>query len=116
VARISPRESALVAGAQRLLRERGAWWVKTNPQGLGRAGVPDLIFCYRGRFGGVECKRWGALKRKGGYGVTKLQEYELQKIKGAGGLALVIDSVEALGMALNDIDRELRDGSEWEGA
>lgn len=51
--------------------------------GLGRAGIPDIIGCYNGKFLGIECK---AGKGK----TTALQERELDAIRAAGGFAFVV--------------------------
>ena len=51
---------------------------------FGRAGVPDIIGCYRGYFFAVECK---AGKGK----TTALQDAEIEKIRRAGGKAFVIN-------------------------
>jgi hypothetical protein len=50
--------------------------------GMGRAGVPDIIACHKGRFIGIECK---AGKGK----TTALQDRELNAIADAGGYAFV---------------------------
>lgn len=65
------------------LKEHGAWYVKTWSNGVQRAGIPDLIICWKGRFIGLE------LKAERGR-ATALQLYELQKIQEAGGVAHVV--------------------------
>ena len=52
--------------------------------GYGRSGIPDIIGCYRGYFFAVECKA-------GKNTTTALQERELQKIRDAGGIAIVVN-------------------------
>jgi Holliday junction resolvase len=52
--------------------------------GMGRAGIPDIIGCLDGQFLGIECK---AGKGK----TTALQERELNRILNAGGYALVVN-------------------------
>jgi len=52
--------------------------------GMGRAGIPDIIGCYEGRFVAFECK---AGKGK----TTALQDRELAAIQTAKGLAFVIN-------------------------
>jgi Holliday junction resolvase len=37
----------------------GAWYFKPMMNGFGKAGVPDIVACYQGRFIGVEVKREG---------------------------------------------------------
>ena len=51
--------------------------------GLGRAGIPDIIACHRGRFIAIECKA-------GDNQPTALQSRELEAITNAGGLAFVV--------------------------
>ena len=51
---------------------------------MGRAGIPDVIGCYEGRFVAFECK---AGKGK----TTALQDGELAAIQTAKGLAFVIN-------------------------
>ena len=64
-----------------------AWYYKTHGGGMTRAGVPDIIACYRGVFVGIE------IKAEGNY-PTKLQLHELEQIRSAGGVAGVVYSVE----------------------
>ena len=68
---------------RRYLDSIGAWHLKTISNGYQRAGIPDLLICYKGRFIAVELKA-----RKGK--ATPLQEYELKRIRSAGGLAFVL--------------------------
>jgi Holliday junction resolvase len=52
-----------------------------------KAGIPDIIVCYNGMFIGIEVKNEiGEL--------SKLQEYNLKKIRESGGKTLVIDSYD----------------------
>jgi penicillin-binding protein-related factor A (putative recombinase) len=51
---------------------------------MGRAGIPDIVGCYAGRFVAFECK---AGKGK----TTALQDRELENIRKAKGLAFVIN-------------------------
>lgn len=68
---------------KRLLKLRGCWVLKTFSNGIQRAGVPDLLVCYKGHFIGIELKA-----EKGR--PSKLQEYEIAGIRDAGGWALVL--------------------------
>jgi hypothetical protein len=52
--------------------------------GFGRAGVPDIIGCYKGVFFAIECKA-------GSNKTTALQDRELKKIRKAGGVTLIIN-------------------------
>ena len=53
----------------------------------GTAGIPDIIACIDGRFYGFEVKTEDGRP-------TKLQESTIRKIKNAGGIALIVRSVE----------------------
>lgn len=77
----------------------GAYVVKVSV--ASKKGVPDIIACYRGRFLGIEVKT--PLTRKN---TTKLQEYNLKKIKESHGLSLVAVDVEDIYSALAVIDSE----------
>lgn len=65
------------------LKEHGAWYVKTWSNGVQRAGIPDLIICWKGHFLGVE------LKAENGK-PSDLQRYEIEQIRKSGGTALVL--------------------------
>ena len=66
-----------------VLKKYDAYYFFPAMGAFGRAGVPDIIGCYRGYFFAVECK---AGKGK----PTALQEAEIEKIRKAGGKAFVI--------------------------
>lgn len=70
-----------------------------SPQtgGYGKSGVPDIICCYKGRFLAIECK---AGKNK----PTPLQEAEIEKIRSAQGVAMVIneDNIDLLEQILKE--------------
>lgn len=70
------------------LKELGAYYFYPVTGGFGSSGVPDIVGCYRGRFFGIECKAKGNKP-------TELQKLNLNKIEGAGGIALVIDETNA---------------------
>ena len=56
--------------------------------GYGRAGIPDIIACVNGFFLAIECK---AGKGK----TTALQDRELEDIRAAGGIPMVVyDDIE----------------------
>ena len=85
---------------KKLLRERGAWLLKTWGGGFQRSGIPDLLICYKGRFIGIELK---AEKGK----VSELQDRELRLIRNAGGMGFVVrpSHYEDLIQILDSIDR-----------
>lgn len=61
----------------------------------GTAGIPDIIACIGGRFYGFEVKTEDGKP-------TKLQEATIRKIKNAGGIALVVRSVEDVKAVIAD--------------
>lgn len=74
-----------------IIKAYDAYYFFPPANGLGRAGVPDIVVCYKGRFLGVECKA--------GYNkTTALQEREIAAIHKAGGSAIVVreDTIDML--------------------
>jgi len=74
-----------------VLKKYGVYYFFPATYGMGRSGVPDIICCISGLFLAIECK---AGKNK----PTQLQNHEMQSIRNAGGIALVVneDSVSKL--------------------
>lgn len=69
---------------KRILDEMGIWHFSPFQAGMGRAGIPDIIACYNGRFVAFECKANGNKP-------TALQQREIDAIRTAKGLAFVVD-------------------------
>lgn len=65
------------------LKEHGAWFLKTWGGGYQRAGIPDLLICWKCRFIAIE------LKAENGR-PSPLQLHEIESIKKAGGIAVVL--------------------------
>jgi Holliday junction resolvase len=80
------------------LQGQGAYVVKTAPPMDN--GTPDLLVCFNGLFVGIEVKKPGKTP-------TKIQEHRLQKIRDAGGLALVATSVDNLREQLESLAKRL---------
>ena len=80
-----------------LLKEMDAYNFFPVMSGYGRSGIPDIIGCYRGVFFAIECKA-------GDNKTTALQEMQLQKIRDAGGISLIIneENIEHVQAALRD--------------
>jgi Holliday junction resolvase len=76
-------ESVTKAKVKALLTGPGIWHFFPAANGYGRAGIGDVVACVNGHFLMVECK---ADKGK----ITALQERELQRVRDAGGQALVV--------------------------
>ena len=79
-----------------ILKRRGVWYCMPRGQTYGRAGVPDFLCCYRGRFIAIETKA-------GRGKATPLQLRELKDIFGHQGIALIIreDNIDVLEDALD---------------
>ena len=82
-----PSEQKIQNDIKTLIENRGGYVVKVVT--ATKAGVPDLLVCYNGLFIGIEVKR-PATKTN----VSKLQQYNLQKIIDCGGRSLVAWEVE----------------------
>lgn len=70
----------------------GAYVVKVVASN--KSGTPDILACYRGIFLAIEVKRPETKTN-----VSELQEYNIKKIKEAGGIAIVswdLDAVKAV--------------------
>lgn len=76
-------ESKVKAKCLDIIKKHGAYYFFPVQNGYGRAGVPDIIVCFKGRFLGVECKA-------GFNKPTLLQEKEIAAIHKAGGSAMVV--------------------------
>lgn len=82
------------------LKRRGIWYYMPVTYGMGVVGIPDILCCWHGLFIGIETKAPG--KRKN---VTPNQQARLREIRAAGGVAVVVDSVEDLIKVLDYIER-----------
>jgi len=80
------KESAIQAKIRKYLESVGCYVVNGI---YSKAGVPDLIGCYKGVFFAIEVKT-PETKNK----VSKLQEYNLEMIRQKGGHSIVAWNVE----------------------
>lgn len=69
-----------------ILKKAGAYYFFPATHGYGRSGVPDIVACVDGVFLAIECK---ADKGK----PTALQVRELERIRIAGGVAVVVNEL-----------------------
>lgn len=93
-------ETKLQNKIRKSLEDNGAWVIKIHGSPFTKKGTPDLLICYRGYFIGMEIKTPGNESN-----TTELQDYQLKEIKKAGGVAVVISSVEKANKVLSFIDR-----------
>lgn len=77
-------EGAVKAKIKLILKELGCYYFMPPANGYGRAGIPDLIGCLNGSFFAIEVKA-------GKGTTTALQDREIQRIKDAGGIALIVN-------------------------
>lgn len=77
-------ENKVKAKCKDILKEAGVYYFFPVANGMGRAGIPDIICCVNGKFLAIECKA-------GKGTTTALQERELAAIRAVGGVALVIN-------------------------
>lgn len=96
-------EGKVKARGRKILNAMGMYHFPPFSGGYGRAGVPDDVGCYRGRFVGIEYK---AGKGK----LTAIQIKNLEDIEKCGGVALVIneDNVDNLEELIEDGIRRQR--------
>lgn len=78
------KEALVKKRLKKHLDELGIYHFSPFQAGMGRAGVPDVICCFEGRFVAFECKA-------GNNKPTALQEREMNAIRTAKGLAFVIN-------------------------
>ena len=94
-------EGKVKAKVVKILREEGVYYFFPATHGYGRSGVPDVICCVAGKFLAIECKA-GANKP------TALQVHEIEQIRSAGGVAVVVN--EANWDSVREIIRKLKGG------
>ena len=90
-------EKEIVAQIMRFLKTVDgcfAWKEHGGPHST--AGLPDIIFCYRGMFVGLEVKTPAGK-------LTKLQETTLQRIQAAKGQAFKVTSVKEVKEILHNL-------------
>ena len=77
------REKDFENKVKAFLKDRGCWVLKTWSNGVQRQGIPDLLVCCGGYFVGVELKAENGIP-------TKLQMWNIEEIRRAGGIAIVL--------------------------
>tara|TARA_B100000809_G_scaffold167848_1_gene165210 strand:- start:219 stop:515 length:297 start_codon:yes stop_codon:yes gene_type:complete len=75
----------------------GAWYYMPVSNGMGRAGCPDILVCYRGSFLAFEIKAPGKVNN-----TTANQDREIAGINKAQGIAIVVDNVEQVMEVIDD--------------
>jgi len=67
----------------KFLNSIGAFVTKFNANGLSKTGVPDILYCYKGKYIGLEVK-----KETGK--ISDIQQWNINEIRKAGGQAFCI--------------------------
>lgn len=68
---------------KKFLDSQGAWYVKFFANSYTKSGIPDILACVNGYFVGVEVKAPNGVP-------SELQKYNVQKIREAGGFAVIL--------------------------
>ncbi len=77
-------EARVKKNIRKMLDASRTYWFMPVQGGYGVAGTPDFLVCHNGHFIGIEAKA-------GDGKTTALQDMNLQKIRDAGGKALVVN-------------------------
>lgn len=91
-------EGKVKAAVKKVLKAQDIWYFMPMQNGLGVAGIPDFICCWKGHFLAIETKAPG--KRSN---TNPNQKLRIEEINTAGGTAVVIDDVTQL-LELLDVD------------
>ncbi len=84
-----------------LKRKFGGFYFKTHGNHFQGRGLPDIMGCVRGRLLGIEVKLPGKEHE-----LTPIQKATLKKINRAGGLGVMVSSVEQAEEAVNEYIKE----------
>lgn len=79
-----------------LKEEVGGHWIKIHGSSYQSKGEPDIIGVYDGTFYAFE------IKREDGKGiVSELQQYKIKRINDAGGVGMIVDSLDTIKKLFN---------------
>lgn len=92
-------EGKVKAAIKKELVLRGIYFFMPRGTAFGRAGVPDIIICHAGKFIGMEVKA-------GRGKPTALQLREHERIRAAGGIAVVVNESDWF-PTLNELMQDL---------
>lgn len=85
----SGREKELAKRIDRWLERQPTCWVlNVHGSAYQRPGVPDRLISWQGHFVAIE------IKRPDGPGPSPIQRHELERLRGAGALAIVARTLE----------------------
>lgn len=84
------------------LKSKGGFWFKVHGSAFQRAGIPDIVGCYRGQFVALEVKTPKDVDK-----VSEVQKVMMLRIERAGGISKVVTSAEAAREVTDMIDQQL---------
>lgn len=85
-------ETGLVVKMKDRLEAEGGWWFKVHGGPFQRAGVPDIVGCWKGRFIGIEAK----MPYNVPSGLQKLNLTSLEKAGARVGVAYTVQEALAI--------------------
>jgi Holliday junction resolvase len=91
------REQTIQRNITKFLEKNGAYVVKVIS--ASKAGVPDILGCYLGSFFAIEVKTPDTKTN-----VSKLQNYNLEQVKKAGGYSIVAWEISQVNELLEEIE------------
>lgn len=97
-------EKKVKTKVEAILKDEGAYYFFPATHGFGRSGVPDIIACVAGLFVAIECKANGGK-------ATALQIREIERIRAAGGVAVIVDetNIDMVRGLVRDVKRRGRE-------
>lgn len=92
---MATKEHAVKAAGKKILETTRAWWFPPPANGYGRSGIPDVVACdpvvVTQEMVGTTIGVFKAVEYKAEDGqTTPLQDREMQRIRDAGGVAIVV--------------------------
>lgn len=100
------KESKIQSQILKWLRSQENFYVVNTAGGATRAGVPDILVCYKGLFIGLEVKSNEKTAK-----VSELQKHNMEKISAAGGISIIVDSLAATQELFKDLSEVEKNGS-----
>ena len=91
---MSTPEKKVKEAIKRVLKQEGVYYFMPATGGYGRSGVPDFVCCVKGYFLAIEAKA-------GSNAPTPLQLREMDEIRKAGGVAIVVNEMNPDSVALH---------------
>lgn len=94
------KESVLQAKIIKHIQSLGGYVVKVIT--ASKAGVPDLLVCYKGKFIAIEVKAPGKL-----HNTSELQKYNMELVRASGGVSLIADNLDIISEFFDSLDRQI---------